>query len=273
MRLRSLLYVPAHIEKFVAKASERGTDAVILDLEDSVPTHLKTQARTALEDAVPIARGAGTKVFVRVNSGATMVQDSQAAISAGADGLVVPKVQSTTDLQMLSGLCSRLIAVIETATGLLNAREIAAHPDVIGVLLGAEDFATDVGGQPDSDVVRVPKLMVHYAAKAAGKLSLGLLRSAVQFSDVVGLTEAAQEAARHGFDGATCVHPTIVPVLNAAFSPTQEQVVHAQRVLQANTEAQRQGKGAFMFEGEFIDAPILARYQRLLQRAGVAFDV
>ena len=269
MRLRSLLYVPAHIDKFVAKAHERGADAVILDLEDSVPVDLKTQARSCLEHAVPLAARSGTKVFVRINAGQGAFVDAQAAMRAGAFGLVLPKVETAVELDALQATSTQIIAIIETPQGLLNAREIAAHPSVIALILGAEDFATQLDGQPDAEVVRIPKLLVHYAAKAYGKLSLGLLRSAVQYNDLEGLQQAAAEAAKHGFDGATCVHPTIVDVLNQAFTPSEAAIEHAKAVIVANQQAVQNGQGAFMFQGEFIDAPIVERYKRLLARAGL----
>lgn len=269
MRLRSLLYVPAHIDRFVAKAHERGADAVILDLEDAVPAAEKATARAALTKAVPDVGRSGARVFVRVNATELCKMDAKAAITAGADGLMLPKVESPGDLDRLPEGSNKVIAIIESASGLLAAQQIAAHPRVIALCLGGEDFATDTGATPSAETLRLPKLLTHYAAKAHGKLSLGLLRSVAQFDDTEGLNEAAAEAARFGFDGASCIHPKVVPVLNAAFVPDEASIAHARRVIAAATEAEAQGKGAFLLDGEFIDAPIVSRARSVLDRAGI----
>ncbi len=163
----------------------------------------------------------------------------------------------------------RVIAILESAKGLLAAQQIAAVPSVIALCLGGEDFATQTGAEPSAETLRLPKLMTHYAAKAEGKLSLGLLRSVAQFDDEEGLYDAAAEAARFGFDGATCIHPTVVPVLNEAFTPDAASVAQAQRILAAAQDAEAQGIGAFQLDGAFIDAPIVTRARRTLQRAGL----
>lgn len=268
MRLRSLLYVPAHTERFVQKAHERGADAVILDLEDAVPEAEKDAARVALGTAVPAVGQCGAGVFVRINATDRLLLDAEAAISAGADGLMLPKVSAPADLDRLPDGCGNVIAIVENAAGLVAAPAIAAHPRVSAVCLGSEDFAADTGAVPDPEVVRLPKLLLHYAAKAAGKTSLGLLRSVAQFDDVAALQIAAEEAAKFGFDGATCIHPKAVKVLNAAFSPSAEQLDRARQVLFAAKAAASKGQGAFMLDGEFIDAPVIERYRNIMRKGG-----
>lgn len=255
--MRSLLYVPAHNERFVDKAHERGADAIILDLEDSVPPADKDRARAALADAVPAVGRNGARVFVRINSGS--VEDGAAAAAAGAAGLVVPKVGEPADLD---GLPLPAVALIERPAGVIAAPAIAQRRNVIGLLLGAEDLCLALGAAPTPDVLRFPKLMVHYAAKAAGKLSLGLMQSIADYSDLVALRRAAEEARAHGFDGATAVHPSAVPILNEAFSPSAEGIEWARRVIAADT-----GEGPFVLDGRMIDAPVLARARTLLDRA------
>ncbi|MDC9823114.1 CoA ester lyase [Devosia sp. ZB163] len=272
MKLRSLLYVPAHSERFIAKAHERGADAIILDLEDSVPEADKDAARANLATAVPSVGQAGAQVFVRVNAGPRQREDALAACRAGAGGLLIPKAASTGALESLAGTlraeeaslarpAMSFIATIEDPAALLDARAIAGVHRVIGLCLGSEDFALAIGATPTPDVLRHPKLMLHYAAKAAGKLSLGLLRSIADYSDLTALTEAAREARLHGFDGATCVHPSAVPVLNAAFQPSDEERTWAARVI---AEAAHHS-GAFEFDGRMIDAPVLARARRIAE--------
>ncbi len=276
MKLRSLLYIPAHVERFVAKAHQRGADAIILDLEDAVPEGSKDAARDALSAAVPLVRRNGARVYVRVNATDRLAADVRAALAAGADGVMLPKAGSREDVDRVisaggveSGAPFDVIAIIETAAAMLDARAVAAHPRVSALCLGAEDFATDTGGRPEAEVLRLPKLMVHYAAKAEGKLSLGLLRSVAQFNDETGLTDAAEEAARFGFDGASCIHPKVVPILTTAFTPPAEAVDWARRVIAAADTAAAEGRGAFLLDGVFIDAPIVTRAKATLAKAGL----
>lgn len=276
MRLRSLLYVPANAERFIAKAHERGADAVILDLEDAVEEGSKDAARDGLANVVPRVGQNGTRVYVRVNSGPRMGDDARAAIDAGAQGIVLPKAENAgsvdallAELGNLDDGTADILPIIEDAGGLLDARAVAAHPRVTAISLGAEDFATSTGGQPSPEIVRLPKLMVHYAAKAEGKISLGMLRSTADFTDTEALAAAADEAARFGFDGATCIHPKVVAILNTAFSPSADALTRARRIVAAAEEAAAQGTGAFMLDGAFVDLPVLNRARAVLAKAGV----
>jgi len=272
MRLRSLLYVPASASRFIAKAHERGADAVILDLEDAVVEGQKDAARAALAEAVPQVGQAGTRVFVRVNSGPRLAADARAAVTAGAAGVMLPKVRAPEEIDELTAAVDTssldIIAIVEDAAGLMAAREIARHPAIMALCLGSEDFATETRAEPTAEVLRLPKLLVHYAAKAEGKRSLGLLRSVADYADLDSLAGAAAEARRFGFDGATCIHPSAVPVLNNAFSPSEDEIAHARRIVEAAEQAASEGMGAFLLEGEFVDLPVVTRARTVLEQAG-----
>jgi citrate lyase subunit beta/citryl-CoA lyase len=108
--------------------------------------------------------------------------------------------------------------------------------------------------------------MVHLAAKAAGVLSFGLLRSVADYRDLAGITRAAQEARAFGFDGASCVHPSVVAILNEAFAPSAEELARAQRMILAYEESLASGKGACVFEGKMIDVPVVNRARALLAK-------
>ncbi len=272
MRLRSLLYVPAHSERFIAKAHERGADAIVLDLEDAVPEADKDAARNALASTVPSVARNGATVFVRINSGPRQREDALAACRAGAAGVMVAKATSSAALDALAGTlraeeaklgrsAMTFLALVEDPAPLLAARAIAANHRVIGLLLGSEDLATELGATPTPDVLRYPKLLLHYAAKAEGKLSFGLLQSSADYSDLDTLRAAAAEAKAHGFDGATCVHPSAVAILNAGFSPTDAERNWAERVVAAAAE----NPGAFQLDGKMVDAPVIARARKMLE--------
>ena len=256
MRLRSLLYVPAHSERFLARAHERDADAIILDLEDAVPEADKDRARGGLPDAVQSVSRNGALVFVRINAGERRRADAAAATDAGATGLVLAKAE----LGELGHFDLPLIAMLESPGAVLDARDFARHMAVMGLLVGSEDLATELGATPTPDVLRTPKLLVHYAAKAEGKMSFGLLRSVADYQDLAAIEAAGREAREHGFDGATCVHPSVVPLLNAAFSPSPEETAWAERVV----EAAKGGQGAFTNDGRMVDAPVITRARRIL---------
>ncbi|NGP19178.1 HpcH/HpaI aldolase/citrate lyase family protein [Devosia aurantiaca] len=272
--IRSLLYVPAHSERFLAKAHERGADAIILDLEDAVPEDAKDQAREHLLETVKAVGRNGASVFVRINSGERVVEDAAAACRAGAATLYVPKVRRAEDIVELIAALDKVgaetgrppitfVALLEDIGAVLDARVIVKAPRLLGLSVGGEDLALSLGAEPTPDVLRLPKLLVHYAAKEQGLLSFGLLQSTADYSDQAGVGAAAREAAQHGFDGATCVHPSLVPILNAAFSPSAAQRDWANRVLQRAAERD----GAFEVDGRMVDAPVVARARAILGKS------
>ncbi len=277
--IRSLLYVPANAPKFVAKAHERGADAIILDLEDAVVPAEKEAARAALAEAVPAVGRAGATVFVRINA-ATLEPDAIAACQAGAAGVMVPKVQRAETLQRLAATLDphetgrkplHFVPLLEDPGAILDARPILTRsPRILGVSVGAEDLATAMDAEPTADLLRLPKLLVHLAAKAAGVLSWGMMRSVASWSDTDALAASAREAAALGFDGASAIHPAAIPILNAAFSPDPAALDRARRMIAAFDAAAGDGRGAFTFEGKMVDLPVVERAKRLVRRAGGA---
>lgn len=273
MKLRSLLYVPAHSARFIAKAHERGADAIVLDLEDAVPEADKTTARDNLAATIASVTRNGAAVFVRINAGARQRDDAIAAVRAGAHGLFIPKADDPNALEALAGTLraeeaklgrapTPFVAMIEDPAAMLDARAIARVQRVMALSFGAEDFTAVTGGTPTPDVLRFPKLTVHYAAKAEGKLSFGLLQSIADYADLEALAAAAREAKAHGFDGATCIHPSGVPILNDGFAPTGAERDWAVRVL----AAAQTSDAAFTLDGRMVDPPVLVRARRVLDR-------
>jgi citrate lyase subunit beta/citryl-CoA lyase len=274
--IRSLLYVPAHAQRFVAKAHEREADAIILDLEDAVPPGEKSNARAALAGAGPSVSRNGALVFVRIN--ANDDADAEAACRAGATGLLVPKTREPETLRKLTTLLAkiersvgrqpmRLIPMIEDPGAVFDARAIgAATPRVLALMTGGEDMATALGAEPTPEALRFPKMMVHMAAKAVGVLSLGMIRTVADYRDIEAVARAAREARALGFDGASCIHPSVVPILNAAFSPSAEEINRAEQLVAAAEAAALEGKGAFVFDGKMVDEPVVMRTRALLTR-------
>jgi citrate lyase subunit beta/citryl-CoA lyase len=280
--LRSLLYVPASSDRFIAKAHERGADAIILDLEDAVAPAEKEKARVRLTASVAAVGKNGAVVFVRINAASDLLElDAEAACRAGAFGLFVPKAREPRMLQELADMLERteramdratmvLVPMIEDAAAVLDARVLAnATPRVFALITGSEDLATSMHAEPTPEFLKCPKLLVHLAAKAAGKRSFGLLRSVADYKAAEEIEQSAREACAFGFDGATCVHPSVVPILNRAFSPSEQELAHARRLIAAAQAALARGEGAFAFEGRMVDEPVVARARALIARSGL----
>ena len=278
---RSLLYVPAHVQRFVDKAHERGADCIQIDLEDSVPAAEKEFARSCVERAAPLVRRGGADVLVRINGPlALAVRDLEAAVSPDVDGFVLPKVESADQVRLLDehisemetgrGMSvghSRLIVLIESAAAWLNVASISrASPRMVGLNLASEDFALDCGIEPTAETLLMPKQQLVFAARAAGILPLGLIGSTADFGDEAAFRANVSRSREFGFTGASCIHPAQVRILNELFAPTADEVARATRTIAALDAAEREGRGAVALDGRMIDAPVAARARRLLAR-------
>jgi citrate lyase subunit beta/citryl-CoA lyase len=279
---RSLLYVPATRESFVAKAHTRGADAIILDLEDAVAPSEKPAARAALARAVPIVRQSGAEVCVRINRPLRMaVLDIEAAVAAGADVLVLTKLMGPDHVRLLAELTAeseaahgvpvgrtRFIGLVETAAA-LGAMEAIARADERLVALGAggEDLATDLGMEPTPDALYIPKMLAVVAARAAGVLPLGFVGTVAGISDLDGYRAMLRRSRALGFACASCVHPSQVPIVNEEYGARPEDLARARRMIAAFENSLAKGVGAVSFEGDMIDEPVVERARRLLARA------
>ncbi|TPG58473.1 CoA ester lyase [Roseomonas nepalensis] len=282
-RWRSLLFVPAHVERFVARAHERGADGVILDLEDAVPPAEKEGARARLAASVAGIARAGTAAMVRVNHGLRAIgRDLEAAVHPGLAAIVLPKVEepgfvrevaeAVGELEAERGLPAggvRLVLQVETPGALFGLPAIAgAHPRVAAMTLGPEDYSAAMGGVPEEDVLFAPNYAVLLAARAAGILPLGFVGSIGDFSDIPAFAERARRARRMGFRGALVVHPSQVGPLNEAFAPTAEETAWARRVVEGDRAARAEGRGAFQVDGRMVDLPVVRRAEEILALAG-----
>mgnify|MGYP002779543207 CR=1 FL=1 len=273
---RSMLYVPANVPRFVAKAPTAGADAVVLDLEDSVPHDRKAEARAALAEAVPTARSGGAAVLVRINRPLRLaVPDMEAAAAAGADGILLTKTLGpdhvTLAAEVLAGAARpvRIVPMIETPAALPRMAEIArASPLVAGLLIGAEDLAMECNAASDDDLIVLAKRQMVLAAYAAGVAPFGTLGTVADYRDPERVRALVARSKRSGLLGATCIHPSLVPILNEGFSPGAEEVDLARRQLAAAEEAAREGRGSFTVDGRMVDEPILIRARRILAQVG-----
>lgn len=279
---KSALFIPVHIEKFVAKAHTRGAEAYILDLEDSVPLAQKQQARECVQPAAKSVSQDGAGALVRINLDYELaLADLDASISPLVQAIVVPKVESAAQLARLAERIdvlereremeyghTAMIAMIESVDALPYLDEIAsAHPRVVAMTLGSEDFSATAGMQPLPQTLLMPNQMLAFACRRANIMPLGFPGSIADYSDIEAFRETVVFAKQLGFVGAFCIHPSQVAVLNEVLSPTEQELADAEGLVKAFETGLAEGKGAVEYKGKMIDLPVVVRARELLRAA------
>ena len=278
--LRSLLFVPANVQKFIDKAHTRGADAIILDLEDSVPESEKQSARDKLSANVQQLKQHGLHVLVRVNNHSDhLTKDLTAIVGENIASIVVPKVETAAEINRIAHVIdcieashdigrglNEMIVQIESVEALPNLDAIASARRVVGMTLGSEDFSMSVGAIPTGETLYAPNQMIIFACRRAGIIPLGFPGSIADFADMDTFRHIVRRGRDMGFRGALCVHPDQATVLNQEFSPNSDELAHAKGVIAAYEEALKEGRAAAKHNGQMIDAPVVARAQALIQK-------
>ncbi|MDZ7702050.1 MAG: CoA ester lyase [Halobacteriales archaeon] len=278
MARRSLLFTPGDRPEMLRKAPGSGADVLVFDLEDAVAPGRKAEARAAVAEVLA-APGfdPDAEVCVRVNpTGIAADDDLDGVLSADArlDSVMLPKVDGPGAVDDLADLLAEhgrslpVIALVETAAGILHAEAIAAAEATDALFFGAEDLAADLGASRTAggDEVAHARQHVVLAAAAAGVDAIDTVYTDIE--DLEGLRAAARRAVGLGFDGKPAVHPSQVEPINAAFVPEEAELTWARRVLDAAAEAD--DRGVFAVDGQMIDEPLLRRARRLVERADAA---
>jgi citrate lyase subunit beta/citryl-CoA lyase len=285
---RSFLFAPGNRPRFVEKVAHCGADAAILDLEDAVPIAEKKDARHAVHQALRTI--SNCPVYVRINplvaatsfSQAIGEADLEALVCGDLAGIMMPKTERALEAQQAESILSRLegergltpgkidlIPIIETALGVHHAFDIAsAGTRIKRLAFGAGDFTRDIGvrwsrREVESQYARSALVV---ASRAAG-LEAPLDSVWIDIRDLRGLTRSARLAKQLGFQGKMAIHPTQVEPINAAFSPTVEELAYAKRVVAAFEAAEAVGNASVQLDGQMIDYPIVEAAQRILDTA------
>lgn len=270
MSARSCLFVPAHRADRLPKALASGADAVIVDLEDAVAPGDKDGARAALDAALasraPAEPGRRTpELWVRVNAADPWCNDDLAlcARHAAVQVVMLPKAETVEALDHAHATSGKpLVALIETARGYSARRAIAGHPAVQRLAFGSIDFQVDLGIDGEDEALLAFRSGLVLASRLCERPA-PLDGVTVEVGDDARVAADAQRSRRLGFGGKLCIHPSQVAVVNAAFSPSPQEVAWAQRVLAA---AQAAGGAAVAVDGKMVDKPVLLRAQALLAR-------
>lgn len=265
----------------IRKAARSSADAIILDLEDAVPIAEKNAAREIIRGSLPWLRELGAQVFVRVNSFSTDFIDSdlEQVIQPGCSGIILPKVEKLADVESVSekinefekrhkGLAGRIsiVPLIESAVGVLNAIEIAEHEHVIALAFGALDYAHDLGITLTTERTEIlyPRSFLPIAARASNNAAIDT--PWFDLTDDEGLRRDATLARTLGFHGKMVIHPRQLDIVNMVFSPKDDDVEWARKVIRAFEEASLNGKGVVSLEGKMIDEANYRYAQDLVKR-------
>jgi citrate lyase subunit beta/citryl-CoA lyase len=278
--LRTLLYVPGNRPRMIDKAVSTPADAVILDLEDSVPTSEKESARTMVASAIGRFASTRPQVFVRVNSLFTpyAAADIEETVIQGLCGVLLPKSESAEEIRRVDQLISErekeaglrrgsigVLALVETARAVMRVCEIiSASARVLGVAFGAEDYAIDlgVGRAEEGTEMSYPRMVIPVACHAANVQAIDCVCMDVR--DTEGLIREARHAKQLGFQGKQVVHPSQVIPVNEVFTPSPQEIEYARRVVGAFETAVRQGYASTSLDGKLVDVPVAERARRLL---------
>lgn len=264
MSAATWLFVPGSRPDRFAKAVASGADEVICDLEDAVAPDEKEQARA---DVVAWLRGGGSG-WVRLNAVGTRWHDDDVAAlggCAGLRGLVVPKAESPSALAALAAEVpgpDGLVALVESAVGVLRAADLAACPGVRRLAFGSLDFALDVDAAGDDDSLLLARSTLVLASRAGGRPA-PIDGVTTALDDPEAVAADARRARRLGFGGKLCLSPSQVPVVAAQFRPSDSEVDWARRVVAASDGS----TGVVATDGEMVDRPVLERAQRILAAA------
>ncbi|MCL6512763.1 MAG: CoA ester lyase [Anaerolineae bacterium] len=283
---RSLLFMPGDSLRKIEKGAQLPADSIVMDLEDAVAPGNKALARRTTHDALRTLDFGRRERLVRVNAWPSgYFQDDVAETIAGRpDGYVIPKVSSAEDLSAardfiaaqahrhgLDAGAIALLAIVETARGVMNLREIAQlGPPLQALIFGADDLAADIGAvrTPSSVEVLYARSAVVIAAAANALQAIDIVF--FDLNDLIGLEEECRFGRQLGYTGKMVIHPRQLDVVNRAFSPTAEEIARAQRIAQAAQEHAAEGVGAFALDGRMVDGPIIKQAERVLMRARAA---
>ena len=270
---RCWLFTPGDQPQKMQKAAQIEVDCVIFDWEDAVAVSRKDAARHLVTTAVTNFDFKQSQRFIRVNAPQTpfFTDDLAAATTVDIDGLIVPKIETAARLQQvqesLGSATIPLYAIIETALGIMNLKEIAqAIPSLVGLMFGAEDLTADLGAAPSPGK---PELIYARSAVVTAATAYGLQAIDTVFTnfhDQTGLESESQFAQQMGYSGKMAIHPAQIETIQRVFSPTSVQIAQAKEIVTAYEAHLATGEGVFEINGRMIDTPVIRAAQQTLNQ-------
>lgn len=282
---RALLYMPGDDWKKISKALTVGVDSVCMDMEDGTAANRKAEARQTIARALQELDFGASERLARINGIGTRLEadDLAVVLPHRPDGIVLPKAETPEQVAWVSEKIEaaelkhgwpvnsiRMILVVESARGILNLKELAAHPRLDALIFGAEDFSASVGATrtPEALEVLYARSALVTAAAAYGLQAIDLVT--VDFRNTEQACRDALFGAQLGYTGKQVIHPAQVEPVQSAFTPDDEAIAYAKRVVETFEKNQAKGAGAYDLDGKMIDLPLLKSAQNVLERARAA---
>ncbi|HER0856622.1 TPA: citrate (pro-3S)-lyase subunit beta [Streptococcus pyogenes] len=279
---RTMMFVPGANAAMLRDAPLFGADSVMFDLEDSVSLKEKDTSRALVHFALKTFDYSSVETVVRVNGlDSCGALDIEAVVLAGVNVIRLPKTETAQDIVDVEAVIerverengievgrTRMMAAIESAEGVLIAREIAkASKRLIGIALGAEDYVTNMKTRryPDGQELFFARSMILHAARAAGIAAIDTVYSDVNNTE--GFQNEVRMIKQLGFDGKSVINPRQIPLVNEIYTPTKKEIDHAKQVIWAIREAESKGSGVISLNGKMVDKPIVERAERVIALA------
>jgi citrate lyase beta subunit len=278
--------MPGDDRRKIEKSTTIGVDSICMDMEDGTAVSRKVEARAVIAKAMKELDFGNSERCIRINSiGSGFEKDDlAAALAAQPDSIVVPKIETAQQIKWVSDQIEsyelsnklnlgsiRLLIGLETAKGILNLREIAeADKRLEAMIFGAEDYGASVGATRTKEGTEVLYARSAVVTACAANDLQAIDMVYIDFKDTEGLRAEAQQGAGFGFSGKQVIHPNQVPVTQEAFTPSDEAIAYAKRVVESFEASQKEGKGAYALDGKMIDMPLLKNAQKVLGRAKAA---
>lgn len=284
--LRTALFAPGNRQDRVEKALNLDADAVIIDLEDAVPIAEKESSRPMVRDV--LNKYPGKRMYVRINALTTPFaeEDLEAVVSKNLKGIMLPKVESPDDIFEIDRLISKVeakaglqfgilevIPICETAKGLEEAYHIASarpeHHRILTIAFGAADYTLDLGISltREGKELEYPRSRLPVACRAGRIMPPLDTPWMIDLKDIDGLIADAKKAKAYGFMGKIVIHPNQIQPCHDVFTPSEDEINYAKKVIEAFEEAEKAGKAAIQLEGKFIDYPVVEKLRRVLELA------
>ncbi|OJG15894.1 citrate (Pro-3S)-lyase, beta subunit [Enterococcus canintestini] len=280
-----MMFVPGANAAMLRDAPLYGADSIMFDLEDAVSLKEKDSARTLVHFALKTFDYSSVETVVRINSLDTVgVQDIAAMVLAGVNVIRLPKTETAQDIvdvdveitkvEEANGITvgtTKMMAAIESAEGVLNAREIAkASSRLIGIALGAEDYVTNMRTRryPDGQELFFARSFILHSARAAGIAAIDTVYSDVD--NEAGFLKEVEMIKQLGFDGKSVINPRQIPLVNKVYAPTEKEIQDAKEVIWGIKEAEAKGSGVISVNGKMVDKPIVERAERVIALAKAA---
>ena len=282
---RALLYMPGDNWRMITKSITLGVDSICMDMEDGAAINKKAEARVTIARALQELDFGKSEKLARINSvGSGWEKDDvESVLPYRPDGIVIPKVESFEQVDWAGKIIEtaelkngwpvnsiRVLIGVETAKGILNLKEIAAHPRLDAIIFGGEDFAASIGATRTKDATELlyARQAVVVACAANDLQAMDIVT--IDYKDIETLHAESEFGARLGYSGKQIIHPAQVEPVQTAFTPNAEVIAYAKRIVETFETNQKEGKGAYSLDGKMIDMPLLKNAQKVLARAKAA---